>query len=78
VQAKINFAQNDVTIIGLVTQNLTLNLSGAAPASGLTVNGISSNAAIATVPATVTFASGTTAVSVPVTTVAIGGPVVIH
>lgn len=48
--------------------SLTLNLSGGqAPPSGFTVNIASSNTAIATVPATVTFAGGAQSVLVPVT-----------
>ena len=54
---------------GGTTVNCYLYLSGAAPASGLTVKLTSSNPAAASVPATVTFAGGTTlkytAVTVP-------------
>ena len=50
------------------TGNLTLTLSGGrAPAGGLTVSLSSSDASKAAVPATVSFAAGTTSATVPVT-----------
>ena len=72
VTASIGFSPNSLTIVGPTTQNLTLTLSGPAPAAGLTVNLSSNNPAVATVPATVTFAAAATSVSVPVTGVAVG------
>jgi hypothetical protein len=74
--ATITFVSQNVTIPGLVTQNLTLNLSAAAPSGGVVINLTSSNTAIATVPSTVTFNAGSTTVSVPVTAVAIGSAVI--
>ena len=72
VNATMSFTPPSVTITGLVTQNLTLTLSGAAPAGGLTIN-LSSNAtSVATVPATVSFAPGATTTIVPVTALAVG------
>ena len=72
VNATMSFTPPSVTITGLVTQNLTLTLSGQAPAGGLTIN-LSSNATtVATVPATVTFAAGATTTNVPVTAIAVG------
>jgi trimeric autotransporter adhesin len=62
----------DLTLTVSTTGNLTLNLSGPAPAGGLTVNLSSSNRGVATVPATVTFAANTTSVAVPVTGVSVG------
>jgi hypothetical protein len=76
VGATINFAQPTLTITGTATQNITLNLSAAAPAGGLTVNLSSSNTGVATVPPSVSFAQGSTAVSVPVTGVASGSAVI--
>jgi trimeric autotransporter adhesin len=76
VTASVSFASQNVTITGLKTQNLTLNLSGPAPAGGLTINVSSSNTSIVTVPATVTFAAGTASVPVPLTTVALGTAVI--
>ena len=71
VNATMSFTPNSVTITGLVTQNLTLTLSGAAPAGGLTVNLISNAPGVATVPGSVTFAAGATTTNVPVTAVAV-------
>src|SRR5664280_633234 len=67
----MSFWPGSLTINGTATQNLTLNLSTPAPA-GLVVNLSSSNAAVATVPATVSFGTGTTGVSVLVKGVAAG------
>jgi len=72
VKATIQFTPNTLSIAGLVTKDLTLTLSGPAPAGGLTVNVSSTNPNIATVPATVTFGAGQTAVAVPVTAAAVG------
>ncbi|MBS1855790.1 MAG: hypothetical protein JST11_10520, partial [Acidobacteria bacterium] len=76
VNATVTFAQPNNTITGFNTQNLTLNLSAAAPSTGLTVNVSSSNTAVATVPATVTFAGGSTSATVAVTGVSIGSAVI--
>jgi hypothetical protein len=76
VNATVNFPQSPVTITGPKTQNLTLTLSAAAPSTGLTVNTSSSNTAVATVPATVTFAAGLTTVNVPVTALTLGSTVI--
>ncbi|HXS96501.1 MAG TPA: PKD domain-containing protein [Candidatus Limnocylindrales bacterium] len=76
VNATISFAQNLNIVVGTGSQNVTLTLSAAAPAGGITVNLTSSNAAAATVPATVTFAQGQTSVQVPVTPVAPGSAVI--
>ena len=67
----MSFWPGSLTINGTATQNLTLNLSAPAPA-GLVVNLGSSNATVATVPATVSFGTGTTGVSVLVKGVAAG------
>ena len=72
VNATMSFTPPSITITGLVTQNLTLTLSGAAPAGGLTINLTSNAPGVATVPATVTFAAGATTTNVPVTAVAVG------
>src|ERR1019366_8488034 len=76
VNATVNFPQNLTMILGTGAHSLTLNLSAAAPASGITVNLTSSNLSVATVPATITFTAGQTTVSVPVTPVAIGAAVI--
>ena len=76
VTASIGFSPNSLTIVGPTTQNLTLTLSGPAPTSGLTISLSSTNTAAAIVPGTVTFAAGTTSVSVPVTGVAVGNTVI--
>jgi len=72
----ISFTPNSLTITGTATQNLTLNLSSAAPAGGLTINLTSDNTVVATVPATATFAAGATSTTVPVTGVAPGSTVI--
>ncbi len=64
-----------ITIAGTATQNLTLILSGPAQA-GLTVNLSSSATGVATVPPTVTFSTGATSASVPVTGVSPGAAVI--
>jgi hypothetical protein len=72
----IAFNPAAITISGTATQNLTLVLSGPAQAGGLTVNLSSSATGVATVPATVTFTTGATTASVPVTGVAPGAAVI--
>jgi trimeric autotransporter adhesin len=67
----MSFSPSSLTINGTATQNLTLNLSVFAPAF-LTVNLTSSNPTVATVPATVNFATGASSASVPVTGVSAG------
>ena len=67
----MSFSPASLTINGIATQGLTLNLSGVAPAA-LTVNLSSSDQTVATVPAMVSFAAGSTSTSVPVTSVAPG------
>ena len=67
VNATVNFTPGTLTINGFNTQNLTLNLSTAAPAGGITINLSSSTPATATVPSTVTFAQGATTANVAVT-----------
>jgi uncharacterized protein YjdB len=76
VSATIAFTQPSLTITGAITQNLTLTLSAAAPAGGLTINLSSSNTGVATVPLTVAFGPGATTTSVPVTGVAAGSAVI--
>ncbi len=72
VTAALAFAPSTVTINGITTQNLTLNLSSPAPTGGILVNLSSSNTSVATVPATVLIPGGATSVSVPVTSIAAG------
>jgi trimeric autotransporter adhesin len=71
----MSFSTANVTINGIVTQNLTLNLSAPA-AAALAVNLGTSDPKVATVPATVTFAAGAGGVSVPVTSVAAGSVII--
>jgi trimeric autotransporter adhesin len=77
VTASLTYSPTSLTISGTATQAFTLTLSDPAPGGGLTVNVSSSNTAVATVPATVTFAAGATTASLPVTGVA-PGTAVIH
>jgi len=72
VTGTINFNQMFVVIPGLITRNVVLNLSGPAPAAGLTINLSSENPSIVSVPATVTFSPGAMTVNVPMTGVAKG------
>jgi len=76
VALTLSFPVGTQTVLKNTTPGITLNLSGPAPA-GFTINLSSSNPAIASVPATVTFAQGTTSATVLVTGVALGGPVTI-
>jgi PKD domain. len=68
----LTFSPASLTITGIATQNLTLVLSGPAPAGGLVVNLSSSNTAVATVPVSVIFGANSTTANVPVTGVALG------
>ncbi|HTA45738.1 MAG TPA: hypothetical protein VK789_24995 [Bryobacteraceae bacterium] len=70
-QLTMSFSPASLTINGVSTGSLTLNLSALAPAP-LTVNLSSGNSSIATVPATVSFAAGASSVSVPVTSLSAG------
>jgi hypothetical protein len=72
IGAALSFAPNSLTLSGPQTQNVQLNLSSPAPAGGLVVNLVSSNSALVTAPATVTFAAASSGVSVPVTGLAAG------
>jgi trimeric autotransporter adhesin len=69
VGATLSFSPVSLTISGITSANLQLNLSSPAPASGLTVNLLSSSRAVVTVPATVTFAANSTSVNVSLTAV---------
>jgi trimeric autotransporter adhesin len=71
----MSFSPAVVTINGLLTQNLTLNLSAPA-AAALTVTLGTSDPKVATLPATVIFPAGATSASVPVTSVAAGSVIV--
>ncbi len=71
----MSFSPGSLTINGILTQNLTLNLSAPA-AAALTVNLRTSDPTVATAPATVSFAIGATSVSVPVTSVAAGSVII--
>jgi hypothetical protein len=72
VTASLSFQTNGAAVGVGATQNLTLNLSGPAPAGGLTVSLQSSAPNIASVPATVSFLGNATAVFVPVTGIVAG------
>jgi PKD domain len=76
VTATLSFFPVALTITGITTQNLTLNLSSPAPLSGLTVNLSSNNASVSTVPATVFFEGKAASVTVPVTAVALGTAII--
>ena len=68
----MSFASPTVSITGLTTQTVALNLSAGAPAGGLTVNLTSSNTNVVTVPASVSFAANSTSANVLLTAVGPG------
>jgi hypothetical protein len=68
----MSFSPPSLTINGTGAQNLTLNLTVPASASGLAVSLNSADPNVATVPATVAFAPNSAAVSVPVSAVSAG------
>jgi hypothetical protein len=73
----MSFSGSLLGILAGTSGNLTLNLTGnRAPAGGLTVSLTSSDPKRVTVPATVSFAPGTTSVNVPVAGVAVGSAVI--
>ena len=76
VGASLSLTPNTVTFVDTGTRNLTVVLSGPAPARGLTMNVSSTNPAVATVPSTVTFAAGSATTSLVVTGVAPGSAVI--
>jgi len=72
IAANLSFTPASLTIGVGGSQNLTLTLSGPAPAGGVVVNLSSSNTNAATGPQSVTIQQGTTTVNVPVTGVTSG------
>lgn len=72
VDATINFPVSSSTIDSARTVDFALQLSGPAPAGGVSINLSSSNPNVATVPTTVQFAPGATVVQVSVTALANG------
>jgi len=76
VTASASFSPQSLTIKGSAVGNLTLSLSGPAPAFGLTVNLSSDDTTVATVPAAVTFLPNTTTMTVPVTAVGPGSTLI--
>ena len=76
VAANLSFAQPNFTIGVGATVNLTLSVSPEPrPTGGVTVNLVSGNPAIASVPATVSIPQDVSTVNVPVLGLSIGGPV---
>src|SRR5271165_4453247 len=76
VTATLSFTPPSLSITGMATGNLTLTLSGLAPASGLVVSLHSDNTGVATVPPTATFQPFNNIVNVPVTGVKPGSTVI--
>lgn len=72
VGATLSFSPPSLAISGSGAQNLVLNLSSPAPATGLTVSLSSNSPGVATVPASVAFQANATTVSVPVNGVGAG------
>src|ERR1019366_8194013 len=77
VAATVSWPQPAFTFTALGIQNVTLTLSAAAPAGGLSVNLSSSNQLVATVPATATFAAGSNTALVAVNAL-LDGSTVLH
>lgn len=75
VTATLAFTVGSLTVGAGGNGNLTLNLSAPAPA-GLIINLRSDHPSIASVPASVTFATGSTSVMVPVSGVAAGNTII--
>ena len=71
VTASLSFSRRTSLFNG-TTQDVTLSLSGPAPAGGLTVSLTSANTGIATVPSSVTFPANAASVNVPVTATGTG------
>ena len=69
---------NPMSVVQNTTAQITLTLSQAAPAGGLTVNLSTENGSVATAPATLTVAQGNLSAQVPVTGVAAGQSTVLH
>jgi hypothetical protein len=67
---------SDTVVAGTTVQG-TVSLSAAAPSGGASVSLSSSNAGVATVPASVVVPDGTRSASFPVTGIAAGGPITI-
>ena len=67
VTATLSFTPQTLSLAPSASQNVTVNLSGPAPAAGLTVNLASDNTSAATVPASVTIPAGLQTASVQVT-----------
>ena len=72
VTGTMGLAPQNLSITGTATRDLTLTISGPAPAGGLAVNLASSATNVAAVRTTVTIAQGATSAPVPVTGVAPG------
>ena len=75
VVAGLSFSPVSMTI-GATTQNIQLNLSGPAPAGGLTVNLFNNNPGVLSIPSTATFPAGATSVNVPLTGLAAGSALI--
>jgi hypothetical protein len=67
----LSVTASPTTVVGGTASQGTVNLTSAAPAGGAVVSLTSSNTAVATVPASVTVASGATSATFTVTTVSV-------
>ena len=76
VAAILAFVPDTLTVGSGSPKNITLTLSGPAPAGGLNISLTSSRSDIASVPPTATIAANATSVTVPVTGVAPGNAVI--
>ena len=76
VTGTLSFFPATFTITGTARRSVSLILSAPAPATGVTINLSSDNTGVATVPSSVTFASGTTSATVTVTGVATGSTLI--
>ena len=76
VTATLAFSPQTLAVAAMNVGQLSLTLSGPAPANGLTIKLSSNNPGVAEVPAIVSFQPFTTAVTVPVFGVAPGTTVI--
>jgi hypothetical protein len=72
----MSFSPGSLIVNGTSTQSLTLVLAAAAPGSGVVVKLSSGTPGVASVPATVTIAAGSTSALVPVTGVSPGSAII--
>jgi hypothetical protein len=76
VTDSISFSPGSISMSAAAWQNVFVTLSAPAPAAGLTINLSSDNPAVASAPATVTFAAGAAIARVSVRAVGTGATLI--